>query len=314
MIDLQQFYRDAVIRQRNQIVIVAGLLIAAFGAAAAAKESYLVMAGGSIAMVITALVVYRRRTEKFHTHLRLLTSEFPPQWHLILIDHSTYYNRLSDDDKQLFGMRVLLFLDSVSIEGVETDVDDEIRLMVAAGAVIPTFAFPTFEYPNLHNVLIYPEAFNERFETGGGGSDDEHNSGMVGTGYMNYSMILSRRDLFAGFSGTRTSRNVAIHEFAHLLDKADGVTDGVPAILMDHASIDAWIGLMDDEMENIERGRSDIDEYALTDHAEFFAVACEYFFNSPDKCLYYHEALYEHLCSIFHQDPGGNAPDRRSWN
>jgi MtfA peptidase len=305
VVDLHAYYRDAVVRQRRQIVVVAGILLVVFIAATAAKEAYLALLAGSFSILMAALLVYRRKTERFHVRLRLLAAEFPPQWHLVLVDHSTYYNRLSDDDKRLFGVRVLFFLEEIRIEGVETEVDDEIKLMVAAGAIIPTFAFPTFDYPNLRNVLIYPEAFNERFETDSTDRDDAHNSGMVGTGYMNYSLLLSRRDLLAGFSGTRTSRNVAIHEFAHLLDKADGSTDGVPAILMNQGSIEAWLGLMDEEMESIERGRSDIDEYALTDHAEFFAVACEYFFNSPEKCTYHHPELYEYLCAIFQQDPAG---------
>ena len=306
MVDFHAYYRDAIVRQRRQIAVVAGMLLVVFIAATAAKEAYVAMFAGSLFILGAALFVYRRKTEKYYVRLRVLAADFPPEWHLMLIDHSTYYNRLSDDNKRLFGVRVLFFLEEVRIEGVETEIDDEIRLMVAAGAIIPTFAFPTFDYPNLRNVLVYPEAFNERFETESTDKDDAHNSGMVGTGYMNYSLLLSRRDLLAGFSGTRTSRNVAIHEFVHLLDKADGATDGVPAILMNNGAIDAWLGLMDEEMESIERGRSDIDEYALTDHAEFFAVACEYFFNSPEKCSYQHPELYEYLCAIFQQDPGAH--------
>jgi len=154
---------------------------------------------------------------------------------------------------------------------------------------------------------VYPDMFNERFETDSKERDDEQSAGMVGTGFMNYTLLLSRRDLAAGFSGANSSRNVAIHEFAHLLDKADGSTDGVPAILIDQASIPAWLELVDEEMRNIERLRSDIDDYALTDHAEFFAVVSEYFFNSPGRFQQDHPELFGFLCAIYKRDPGTEA-------
>ena len=47
---------------------------------------------------------------------------------------------------------------------------------------------------------------------------------------MNGIMILSKPDLLHGFRNARDRHNVGIHEFAHLVDKADGVIDGVPAV------------------------------------------------------------------------------------
>jgi MtfA peptidase len=303
VVDLEAYYREAANRQRRQVTVVAGVLAAVFIAAAAAKESYLAMVLGSLAIVGAALIISHRKTQKHRTHLRLVESAIPAGWESFLTDYCTYFTDLSTDDKELFIRRAMLFFADVRIVGVDTEIDDEIKLRVAAAAVIPTFAFPFFEYPNLREVLIYPEAFNERFETGTGGKDDNHSSGMVGTGFLNYTLLLSRRDLVAGFSGMRTSRNVGIHEFAHLLDKADGTTDGVPTILMSHTEFEPWVNLMDREMLNIERGRSDIDPYALTDHAEFFAVVSEYFFNNPKNFLLYHPELYEELCAMYQQRP-----------
>lgn len=304
MVDLQEHYQGVLAGQRKRYFVVTGVLLAAFISIAAVKHAYEAMALGCLLIIAGAIAFYSRKTEKYQARLRLLESDIPPEWHLLLVDHSTYYNRLNEDDQRLFRMRVLFFLSDVRIEGVETEIDDGIKLMVASAAIIPTFAFPYFEYPNLRNVLIYLEAFNEDFETDDDGEDDDHSAGMVGTGFMNYSVLLSRRDLAAGFSGARSSRNVAIHEFVHLLDKADGSTDGVPAIFLDPASIPSWLELIDGEMRQIERGRSDIDPYALTDRAEFFAVVCEYFFNSPDRFSLNHPELHEHLCAIFRQNPG----------
>ena len=78
-------------------------------------------------------------------------------------------------------------------------------------------------------MLIYPDTFNHNFETEGAG---RRILGMVGTGYMNGVMILSKKALRDGFSNTSDKRNTAIHEFVHLIDKMDGYIDGVPEILL----------------------------------------------------------------------------------
>jgi MtfA peptidase len=53
------------------------------------------------------------------------------------------------------------------------------------------------------------------------------------------------------------------------------------------------------EIERIKEGRSDINPYGLTNHAEFFAVVCEYFFEDHVKFKKNHEELYSLLMQIF---------------
>jgi len=56
-------------------------------------------------------------------------------------------------------------------------------------------------------------------------------------------------------------------------------------------------------MHRIQAGKSDIDPYALTNEAEFLAVASEYFFEKPEKFQHMHPELYKMLCRIFDQEP-----------
>ena len=123
--------------------------------------------------------------------------------------------------------------------------------------------------------------------------------GMVGGGYMNGQMILSRAALYHGFSKSSSKENVAIHEFVHLLDKSDGTIDGIPENLMAHEYALPWLKMMQEEMNKIEKGKSDINPYALTNEAEFFAVVSEYFFTRPEKFQDNHPKLYEQLSIIF---------------
>jgi Mlc titration factor MtfA (ptsG expression regulator) len=128
---------------------------------------------------------------------------------------------------------------------------------------------------------------------------------MVGTGFMNGMMILSKPDLIQGFRNPADKRNVGFHEFAHLVDKSDGSIDGIPAVGLDRESIGPWIELIRREMREIERGDSDLDPYALTNEAEFFAVATEYFFERPGLMQRKHPELFGLMQKVFQQDLAG---------
>jgi Mlc titration factor MtfA (ptsG expression regulator) len=95
---------------------------------------------------------------------------------------------------------------------------------------------------------------------------------------------------------------VGIHEFVHLLDKADGEIDGIPEALLKHDYVGPWLIEIKKEMKRIEKHHSDINPYALTNNAEFLAVVSEYFFDNPEKFKHRHPELYRLLSTIFNQE------------
>jgi Mlc titration factor MtfA (ptsG expression regulator) len=221
---------------------------------------------------------------------------------LILAQHIGFYQQLDDAGKQVFEQKINRFLTGITIEGVGTVVDDTDRVMIASSAVIPILGFKDWEYRNLTNVILYPDTFDGEFQFEG---ENRNILGMVGTGYMNGQMILSRAALIKGFSQSAGKENTAIHEFVHLLDKSDGATDGVPENLLAHDYVLPWLKMIHQEIHKIEAGKSDINPYAITNEAEFFAVVAEYFFQKPDELKHKHPELYEMLSTIFMQDRAG---------
>lgn len=221
----------------------------------------------------------------------------------LLTEHIHYYNNLTEADKTIFEQRIQTFLDDVRIEGVGLELTDTDRIMVAASAVIPIFGFKDWTYRNITNVLLYPDTFNKDFEFEGNEGEGRSIMGMVGSGYMNGQMILSRAALTKGFSKNSGKENTGIHEFVHLLDKADGATDGIPEGFLGNEYVEPWVKMMHQEIFKINKGRSDIDIYAATNEAEFFAVVSEYFFSKPDQFQTKHPELYEMLSRVFGQDP-----------
>ncbi len=234
---------------------------------------------------------------------RIIAQPFPESWRKILNDHIKFYRDLEDAQKTGFEKRIKLFLATKKIEPVDTEIDDRIRIMVAASAIIPMFAFPGYNYPNLREILIYPNSFDEKFQTQRFEGHKEFITGMVGNRFMNGTMIISKPDLISAYDGRDHKSNVGIHEFVHLIDTVDGVTDGIPEILLKHTYAAPWLYLIKEEMSRIEKGKSDISPYALTSNAEFLAVVSEYFFDNPDKFKNRHPELYQYLSTIFHQNP-----------
>jgi Mlc titration factor MtfA (ptsG expression regulator) len=230
-----------------------------------------------------------------------LNEKFPGIWREILSKEVLFYKQLNEPERVLFEKRVQRFLATKKIEGIDTEIDDSIRLFVASSAIIPTFAFPEYNYPDVHSVLIYPGSFDEQFQTQNFDGNKENIIGMVGNRFQNGVVILSKPDLIAAFDGLPHKSNVGIHEFVHLLDKEDGVIDGIPELLMEHKYVGPWLHEIKNEMSRIEKGNSDINPYALTNNAEFLAVVSEYFFNSPEKFKNKHPELYQFLSTIYNK-------------
>ena len=208
-----------------------------------------------------------------------------------------FYSKLNAEEKKQFENDVKIFLQQVKITGVDTVAEGSDKLLVASAAVIPIFYFKQWKYYNLQEVLLYSDAINLDFETTG--NADRNILGMVGTGPLEGKLLLSKHALQQGFDNKTDKSNTAIHEFVHLLDKSDGETDGIPNALLDKQYVLPWINLVYEQMQQIIKGRSDINPYATLNKAEFFAVAAEYFFERPALLEEKHPELYSMLKEIF---------------
>jgi Mlc titration factor MtfA (ptsG expression regulator) len=242
-------------------------------------------------LLFTRRVRRRRKTRR---------QPFPREWEKVLWEYVVFYQALEPSEQERFRRELQVFLAEKRITGIKTDVDAKTRVLAAASAIIPIFGFPEWEWNQITEILIYPSRFDEEFQFDEGA--DHRTLGMVGSGAMNRLMILSKPDLFSGFRNPRDARNVGLHEFAHLVDKSDGVVDGLPAVGLSREAIGPWLELVRKEMDEIERGKSDINPYGLTNEAEFFAVATEYFFEKPGIMERKHPELYAILAEVFRQD------------
>lgn len=249
-------------------------------------------------LLATTIIFLLRRNVKANAW-KQPTKPFPIDWRDILTNNVRYYQLLSAQEQRRFEYKVQEFLLNCKITGIGTPVHTTDKLLVAASAVIPIFAFKDWRYVHIKEVLLYASTFNKDFETEG---PNRPIAGIVGSGYMEGKMILSKPALELGFRNETDKHNTAIHEFVHLIDKADGLTDGIPAILLARQYTIPWIDMMSKKIEEIFENKSDINPYGGTNRAEFFSVVSEYFFERPDMLAEKHPELYALLSQIFKQD------------
>ena len=258
-------------------------------------DTALIILASLAALILLLYAIFSKKKTKTSR-----ISSFPENYRKILKEYVDFYNNLDDGKKVEFENRLLHFITTTKISGVNTEVEDVDKVLVAASAIIPIFGFRDWEYTNIKDVLLYPDSFDEKFNQQG---EDRTMLGIVGEGAYQNLMILSKHELRQDFMNKTGKNNTAIHEFVHLIDKTDGAVDGVPEFLLSKKFVMPWINLIHKNIKEIRKSKSDINPYGATNDAEFFAVVSEYFFERPDLLQSKHPELYELLNKIFRQEP-----------
>jgi Mlc titration factor MtfA (ptsG expression regulator) len=245
---------------------------------------------------------------------RLRTAVFPSEWLQILAENSPFYACLPDVDRVELHWLIQVFLDEKHFEGCGGQVlTDEVKVTIAAQACLLVLHRKTDIYPKLNTVLVYPSAYLAKDAALGGklillGGEQVR----LGESWTNGIVILSWDEVRRDGSDTQDGRNLVFHEFAHQLDWENGAVDGTPS-LDQPSRYRTWVRVLSAEYERLKRdswsGRPTVlDEYGATDHAEFFAVATESFFEKPRVLEKRHPELYAELRSFYGQDPARLLP------
>lgn len=235
-------------------------------------------------------VLVRRGAERVRA-----ASVSPTRQRQLLGRYVPYYAALPRHRQRQFNARVTAFFRDVRIEGAGCDIDDRDRILVAASAQMVLLGTGEASFPNLREVVLQPTHFDDRFEA----ADPELDMlGMVGEELFSRTVVLSREALRASFAAD-AEVHVGVHEFAHLLDRADGRVDGVPSAYLPREDIADWRDLMAVELARLAAGDSCLDPYAEGDAGEAFAVATEHYFLWPRELAAGHPELYARLRELY---------------
>ncbi len=203
------------------------------------------------------------------------------------------------------------------------EVTDVMQVEIAAQACILVLELGVEWYDGWSEIIVYPSQFApEREEVDEAGVVHLVRDAMAGEAWLGGPVILSYEDvaLAADAHARVAGYNVVIHEFAHKLDMLNGEPNGFPPL---HRGMDApaWKRAFSqgyaefcrrvDQAERLPRRRAQaaldalpIDPYAAESAGEFFAVASEAFFETPELIAPAYPAVYEQLRLFYRQDPG----------
>ena len=199
-------------------------------------------------------------------------------------------------DREPFERDVKIVLEEWTFEGVDgIDVTLDMKVGVAAGAALLLHGRPDWELPSRQSVIFYPNRFDADYIS-------EETGAFDGMAHQQGPIILSSKAVEESWADPYDGSNVVLHELAHLLDYENEFADGVPS-LVDPGSTVAWRELVRKETKRVRLGRSMLRRYAAKNHAEFFAVAVENFFERPDVMESRHPELYAALKALFNLDP-----------
>lgn len=198
-----------------------------------------------------------------------------------------------------------LFLYEKSIEPAHGfEITDAMRARIGCEAAIPILNLGLEYYHLWHSVIVYPAAFVARdvYEDDAGVIHSQP-SAREGEAWQRGPVIISWEDVYAH----KAEGNVIIHEMAHKLDMLDGVANGRPPLQfgMDQ---EQWTAAFSEAFAThtaqVDAGlMTEIDAYAASDPAEFFAVTSEVFFETPRVLQRIWPKVYEQLALYYRQRP-----------
>jgi MtfA peptidase len=256
---------------------------------------------------------------------KVLAAPFPEDWLAILHRNVGLYKHLSEAERTKLRDDLRIFIAETNFEGCAgLEITDEIKVTIAALASILLLGFQHDYFERVHTVLVYPAGF--RSPKGWTGPDGvvRMDVGNLGEAWHHGTVILAWDSVLDGGRDSRDGRNVVLHEFAHQIDYLDGFADGVPP-LRDRAQYRKWHEVMTAEYNRLVAESQHgwpmvLDSYGATNQAEFFAVATEAFFETPEAMQQRHPRLYEVLKEYYCQDPARRftpeeepAPGRIHW-
>jgi hypothetical protein len=210
-----------------------------------------------------------------------------------------------------------LFLDRKEFSAAGgLDLTDAMVVAIAAQAVLPVLRLGLARYEGFVGIVVHPEEVIARREFADeNGVVHEYDEVLAGEAMEGGPVMLSWRDVRRAGHSAAQGYNVVIHEFAHVLDMADGRANGVP-LLPPELPADQWCSTLHDEFETFVRrvdgaAETELDPYGAEGEEEFFAVASESFFVKPQALQQEHPALYGMFVRFYRQNPAVDRPAPR---
>ncbi len=243
----------------------------------------------------------RRFLRRPFATVKATVSPPPRDWTPLAREKLPWLAALDDDERA----RALAHLNAIA-NGVVfvgeggLEVTDDMVVVIAGAAARLSRNLPLSVYRHLKRVVVVPEHL-----------EMHDGSGYIfGLASSTGVVTLSWKAVTHGVTNPFDGHDTALHEFAHILDFADGAFDGVPPAVDDDHAHHAWSRALATGFvhfqEKADKGlgrRSVLRDYGATNAAEFFAVATEAFFEKPRQLKKKKPEVYRALVRFYRIDP-----------
>jgi Mlc titration factor MtfA (ptsG expression regulator) len=186
------------------------------------------------------------------------------------------------------------------------ELDDTVRVVIAAQAALLVLALSTDHYRLVSAVVVHPSMLETSGVRAGPSLGTVTADRLTVLGLAEDGrgpIVIAWDEALAGAHRAERGENVVLHEFAHKLDMRDGTIDGTPLLPQDVRA--DWFRVCTEVYEDLVAGRPrpPMRWYGATNHGEFFAVATEVFFEQSQELLTLEPELYDVLARFYRQDP-----------
>ena len=235
---------------------------------------------------------------------QFLNQAWPEKWSLHFNRNVRLTWRMDDSERLELQQRMKVFVNEKNWEGCHgLEITDEIKVTIAAQACLMLLGVEDFYFGNVKSILVFPQAFRRQTKSGWIMDETVH----AGEAWQGGPIVLSWKDALQGGRNEDDGQNLVVHEFAHALDGLDGEMGG-SVQFETAADREDWPALIEREFLDLcqakQQGRRTLlDHYGATNHAEFFAVASETFFEQPRQLRTEHSELFRLLKAYYRIDP-----------
>ncbi|MBN2352966.1 MAG: zinc-dependent peptidase [Spirochaetales bacterium] len=226
-------------------------------------------------------------------------------WEWALEQHPILARLAEDEIRRLKGLAEIFAAEKEFVPERGIVIEPDMILSISVQAVLPVLALGLEWLDDFRTIFVAPRSVRRERKRRFGPAIEEYTETVAGEVDYLGPITLSWRDVEA--SGWGDGFNVVIHEIAHKLDLSNRAMDGCP-FLGDDLDPARWKRVFSaaygETVRRLESGLGTyINSYAAESPAEFFAVACEEFFERPAVLRRHFPEVYGELKAFLKQDP-----------
>ena len=239
----------------------------------------------------------------FLPHCELIHRPLYPSQVQTLKLYSKYYRCLPEKKQDVFETRMVKFMKSKEfLAKGDLKLTDEMMVLAAESAIKLTFGLRNYMFKEFEQIFFFKSSFYS----------DYSKSVNMGETNPRGVIVFSWKDLMTGDIDENDNINVGLHEFAHAY-MIDNKVNEDQYFEVECERFDNFYN--DGKSLELIKSHQLFNNYSFRNKMEFFAVAIEHFFETPEKMKEEILELYQILCKMMNQDPAliysSNAAHRR---